>query len=350
VARLSPLAAKIRSLRSIVTGKPLSLPVYRDAGLSFWVERMLALHRIRNVLVFSSPMAQYVIDQPELNILIDFVDVDSAKWSQYAESLGWPLSWICRREGKRLLEYERRTASRASCAFFVTENERSLFVKSAPECAAQVKVLGNGVDAQYFSPRAGVASPYPNGELALVFTGAMDYWPNVDAVRWFAGEILPRLRRNRPQMRFYIVGMRPAAAVQALAAEGVVVTGSVPDVRPYLQHAAIAVAPLRIARGIQNKVLEAMAMARPMVLAKECAHAIESACAAPFVRAQSVEEFIRAIEMLLGDPVRAAAMGCEARKFVLERYSWERQLAPIEAFLYRRQPGLPEASFAAPTP
>ena len=347
VGRLFPRAAKIRSLCGIVTGEPLSLPFYREAGLSSWIERTLALHPIRTALVFSSPMAQYVISRPELNILMDFVDVDSAKWSQYAKSLDWPLSRIYTREGRRLLDYERRVASRASCAFFVTEAERALFLKSAPECAAKVKVLGNGVDAEYFSPQPGIPSPYPDGELALVFTGTMDYRPNVDAVRWFATEVLPQLRTNRPHLRFYIVGMRPTAAVRALDGDGVVVTGSVPDVRPYLQHAALAVAPLRIARGIQNKVLEAMAMARPVVVAQECADAFADGPQPPFARARSVGDFVRASESLLRDAADAAAIGRQARQFVVEHYSWNRQLAAIERFLHGRQPRSSESSLAA---
>jgi len=345
VARLFPRAAKIRSLRGIVTGEPLSLAFYRDTGLSSWIERTLALHPIRSALVFSSPMAQYVIGRSELNILVDFVDVDSAKWSQYAKRSSWPLASVYAREGRRLLDYERRIASRASCGFFVTEAERALFVKSAPECAAKVEVLGNGVDTEYFSPQAGIESPFRDGEPALVFTGAMDYWPNVDAVRWFASEVLPRLRARRPQLPFYIVGRRPTAAVKALAGDGVVVTGSVVDVRPYVAHAAVVVAPLRIARGVQNKVLEAMAMARPVVLAQDCAHAFANAPDRCFFRARSVEDFVGATEAVLDDPTNATAIGLRARQYVLEHYSWDRQLAPIEHIVH--EPRRPQSILAA---
>jgi glycosyltransferase involved in cell wall biosynthesis len=161
----------------------------------------------------------------------------------------------------------------------------------------------------------------------------MDYCPNVDAVRWFAYEVLPELRGRWPGLRFYIVGMRPSDTVQALASDAVVVTGTVPDVRPYLQHAAIVVAPLRIARGIQNKALEAMAMARAVVVAEECAEAIDGAPQTAFVRARSAGDFVRSIEALLNDGGQAAAMGRTARQFVVDHYSWERRLGAIEPFL-----------------
>ena len=134
----------------------------------------------------------------------------------------------------------------------------------------------NGVDADYFSPDPARPSPYLADELPVVFTGAMDYLPNVDAVTWFTQEVLPDILKRWPHARFHIVGRSPTAEVLALAGERVAVSGTVPDVRPYLQHAAVVVAPLRIARGIQNKILEAMAMARPVIASTECAAAVDA--------------------------------------------------------------------------
>ncbi|MDP1605282.1 MAG: TIGR03087 family PEP-CTERM/XrtA system glycosyltransferase [Rhodocyclaceae bacterium] len=210
---------------------------------------------IDTAVIFSSVMADYLPDMARLPTLVDFVDMDSAKWRQYATMHRWPLSWLYRREGERLLSFERDVAARARHAFFVTEAECDLFRSAAPECAGRVDAMCNGVDAEFFSPDHALASPYRDDEIPIVFTGATDYWPNVDAVVWFAGEVLPRLRARHPAVRFYIVGRSPDPAVQALASEGIVVTGTVDDVRPYLAHAAVVVAPLRIARGIQNKVL-----------------------------------------------------------------------------------------------
>jgi len=161
----------------------------------------------------------------------------------------------------------------------------------------------------------------------------MDYWPNIDAVKWFAGEMLSRLSLHWPNLRFYIVGRNPAPAVLELANERVVVTGTVPDVRPYLRHASVVVAPLRIARGIQNKVLEAMAMGVPVVVAKGCGEAVDAVPERDFLLADSVEDHIRQIEGLLASPERRHMVGQAARRQVLARYSWDAHLSIFDQFL-----------------
>jgi sugar transferase (PEP-CTERM/EpsH1 system associated) len=261
-ARLNPRGARVASLAGLLRDEPLTLAYYRDAGLHAWVGEQRRRGGIDAVVVFSSSMAQYAtgFDVP---VLVDFVDVDSAKWTDYAVSHRWPMSWLYRREGRQLLAYERQVAARATQSFFVTEKEVALFRTLAPECAT-IRALGNGVDADYFSPDPGRPSPFASDEIPLVFTGAMDYWPNVDAVCWFAVEVLPAVRRQFPAVRLHVVGRQPPAAVRSLEGPSITVTGTVPDVRPYLQHAVVVVAPLRLARGVQNKVLEAMAMARPV--------------------------------------------------------------------------------------
>ncbi len=334
VARLSPRLAKLRSLSGLLSGEALSLPYYRDAGLREWVVRTCASAAIKHAVVFSSVMADYIPDMTRLPTLVDFVDLDSAKWTQYAATHRWPLSWLYRREGDRLLAFERAVAAKAAHAFFVTEAEADLFRRAAPESAARVEAMSNGVDAEYFSPEHALATPYSEGEIAVVFTGAMDYWPNIDAAIWFAGEVMPRLRQQFPAARFYVVGRSPDAAVQALAEEGAtVVTGTVADVRPYLRHAAVVVAPLRIARGIQNKVLEAMAMARPVVASAACAGGVDAAAGSEFLTAADADEFVGHVAALLADPARAEAMGHAARERVVAKYSWEANLSRIDRYL-----------------
>lgn len=330
VARLDPRSAKLRSLRGLLDGQALTLRYYRDAGLADWVDRMVREHQLTTAVVFSSSMAQYVEHRPGLRMLVDFVDVDSAKWSDYAQAHRGPLSWIYRREGTHLLRYERQVAARADASFFVTESETSLFRSLAPECADQVEAMCNGVDADFFAPDPRRASPYAPGEQAVVFTGAMDYWPNIDAVTWFVQEVLPQLRETWPALRFHIVGRSPSAAVLALRGEGVNVTGTVDDVRPYLQHAAVVVAPLRLARGIQNKVLEAMAMGRPVVASASCAAPIDATVGRDLLAASHAAEFASAVSTVLAAPARAADLGSAARQCVLQRYSWQSHLARIE--------------------
>ena len=330
VARLDPRSAKLRSLRGLFDGQALTLRYYRDAGLADWVDRTVCEHDIGTAVVFSSSMAQYVEDRPNLRMLVDFVDVDSAKWSDYAQAHRGPLSWIYRREGTRLLSYERQVAARAEASFFVTESETRLFRSLAPECAGDVEAMCNGVDADFFGPDPHRASPYAADEIPIVFTGAMDYWPNVDAVTWFVQEALPALRRAWPRLRFHIVGRSPNAAVMALRGEGVNVTGTVDDVRPYLQHAAVVVAPLRLARGIQNKVLEAMAMGIPVVASTSCAAPIEALIGSELLAANEAADFVTLVSALLVAPERARAIGVAARQCVMKRYSWQSHLAGIE--------------------
>ena len=333
VVRLNPRLAKIRSLNGLLAGEPLTLRYYRDATLQAWVDETCQQQSIDAAVIFSSAMAQYIEHKPRLPTVIDFVDVDSAKWTQYAPQHRWPMSWLYRREGQYLLEYERKMACQVDRSFFVTEAETDLFTRLAPECDVRVEAMCNGVDADYFSPAASRPSPFPAAEIPIVFTGAMDYWPNVDAVVWFAREVLPGLLEKRPEVRFYIVGRSPTAEVSALAGAHTIVTGTVPDVRPYLQHAGVVVAPLRVARGIQNKILEAMAMQRPVIASADCAAAVDAEKGTELITASTASEFIEAIESQLAHPETAIHIGQAARARVVARYSWEAHMSHIDRYL-----------------
>ncbi|MBI3347415.1 MAG: TIGR03087 family PEP-CTERM/XrtA system glycosyltransferase [Burkholderiales bacterium] len=333
VARLNPRTAKLLSLRGLLGGEALSLPYYRHAGLQAWVDETAARIGFDAVVVFSGVMAQYTQGLKGVKTLVDFVDVDSAKWRDYAPEHAWPMSWLYRREFAKLLGFEQRVARDAACSFFVTDNEVALFRELSPGQPLKLAALGNGVDADFFAPDPGRASPFAAGELPLVFTGAMDYWPNVDAVTWFVGDILPALRERFPSLRFHIVGRSPAPAVQALAGGAVNVTGTVADVRPYLQHAAAVVAPLRLARGIQNKVLEAMSMSRPVVAAGSCVKAITPGVQAGLQPADGAGDYVEQLAALLADPVAANAAGSSARDFVLDAYSWDAHLSGLDRHL-----------------
>ena len=328
--RLNPTQAKLRSLSGLLHGEALTLGYYRSAALRDWVARTVTEQQIDAVVVFSSSMAPYALAHPHLPMLADLVDVDSAKWTEYAGRHRWPMSWLYRREGMRLLAYERHVVAQARRAFLVTDKEVALFGQLAPESEGRVLALGNGVDAEYFQPEAQRLTPFAADEQALVFTGAMDYWPNVDAVCWFVAEALPALRQRWPALRLHIVGRSPTAEVQALAGLSVNVTGTVPDVRPYLQHAAVVVAPLRLARGVQNKVLEAMAMARPVVAAAHCVGAIDARDGSELLAANEAGDFVEQIGRLLANEALSDAIGQSGRARVLSRYSWTARLAGID--------------------
>ena len=331
--RLHPRHARLRSVSGLLTGEPLTLRYYRNAQLRRWVELTIGRRNIRKAVIFSGAMAQYVESYPELRVVLDLVDVDSAKWTQFAEQHSWPLSFLYRREGAKLLAVERSAAAQAAATVFVTRGEANLFLRLAPECNGRVHIIENGVDVDYFAPDDDRPSPYRAGEVPIVFTGAMDYWPNIDAVSWFAREVLPRVLQQRSNARFYIVGMDPGPTVRALAANpSVTVTGRVPDVRAYLQHAAAVVAPLRVARGIQNKILEAMAMAKAVVASSSAASGVKAVPGVDFETAADAEEFCRKV-LAVTSPQVGHPMGQRARDRIIADYCWERNLSAFGKLL-----------------
>jgi sugar transferase (PEP-CTERM/EpsH1 system associated) len=339
VARLRPTVAKLRSLTGLFNSKALSVGYYRDAGMQNWCLAMARDYDIDAVVVFSSSMAQYAMLLPDVPRLVDFVDVDSAKWIQYGVARKWPLSWIYKREGEVLLTHEIAVANSAARSFFVTDNETKLFRHLAPSVKDKVESLSNGVDSVFFCPDPNRKSPFAElvGASAcsrvIVFTGAMDYWPNVDAVRYFVEEVLPGLMKQWPEVVFYIVGRSPPSAVTQLAKKGVVVTGTVADVRPYLQYADVVVAPLRVARGIQNKILEAMAMARPVVTSSLCVEPIGALEGVELLSAPDAASYIQQINALFTTPKTGDAVGLAGREMVLKRYSWNAHLSGIDCYL-----------------
>jgi sugar transferase (PEP-CTERM/EpsH1 system associated) len=328
-AGLNPLLGKFRSLAGLLSGDPLTLPYYRHAGLQAWVDAHLR-GGVDRVLAYSSAMARFAMKADQARRVMDFVDIDSDKWRQYAATKRWPLSWLYRREGERLLAWERKVASAFDASLFVSATEAADFRALAPESSARIGHYSNGVDADYFSPERDYANPYPRGVDAIAFTGAMDYWPNVDAVTWYAREVLPDLRRQRPNLLFAIVGSRPTAQVRELAASpGVLVTGRVEDVRPWLAHARVVVAPLRLARGIQNKVLEGMAMARTLVATPQALEGIAARVGEEVRCAGSAAELLRETLAALEGP----DLGAAARARVLNDFAWETALARVDRLL-----------------
>ncbi|MBS3963335.1 MAG: TIGR03087 family PEP-CTERM/XrtA system glycosyltransferase [Methylomonas sp.] len=318
---LQPDVSKIKSLLGFCTGEALSLPYYRNAALQHWVDRVIADHAIDRALIFSSPMAQYLADKPAMRIVADFVDVDSDKWQQYAASKSWPMNWVYRREAAKLFEFERKMTGLFAQTLFVSEQESQLFQGMAPEYADKIGFVNNGVDTEFFDPSSALNSPYDSQEKAIVFTGAMDYWANVDAVLWFGQTVMPLIAAQDASARFYIVGSKPAHAVMQLAENhpAIVVTGRVDDVRPYVRHAHVAVGPLRIARGIQNKVLEAMAMARPVVVTPAGMEGIpESENLDVFVTDQP-QHFADCVLRELRQPIRQSSRN---RDYVMQHFGW----------------------------
>jgi glycosyltransferase involved in cell wall biosynthesis len=364
VRRTSRVAAGARAL---LEGKPVSLTLFDSEGLRGFVERMLASGRIGTVFAFSGQMAQFVPQGLRARFVMDFGDVDSAKFEAYGTE-GGAMAPIHRREGRVLAAFERAVAERADVSLFVSDAEAALFRRRSGLDGADIRALQNGVDLDYYDPEADfvpLSRPYGRGGAQaeglggeglaesgvqtltspplrgrapplqrkagegnfplIVFTGQMDYAPNIDAVRWFAGEVMPML----PKARFAIVGRKPPEAVRRLAGPRTIVTGAVPDVRAWLAAADVVAAPLRIARGIQNKVLEAMAMARPVVASPAAFEGIEAEPGRHLLVAGEAEAQADAIAGLLDDPERADAMGGAARRRMEQVYRWDARLAPL---------------------
>lgn len=331
---LNPRTAKLRSLRGLLSGEALSLPYYADSDLQQWVAQSCQTYNIRHALLYSSTMAQFLPADAERfqRKVIDFVDIDSDKWRQYADKKPWPLSWLYNREARLLLKCEQQLSASFDASLFVSSTEAALFQQLSPATAHKIGFYNNGVDHHYFDPQsttdAPLENPFPADCQTLVFTGAMDYWPNVDAVIWFAHEVLPTLRQQHPMLTFYIVGSKPASQVQQLARlPGVTVTGRVPDVRPYLKYALAAVAPMRVARGIQNKVLEAMAMALPVLVSAKGLEGIDAQHGEHILLADSVDDYMRGINGILAG--HHHELGALARAKVQQQFDWDQTLPQV---------------------
>jgi sugar transferase (PEP-CTERM/EpsH1 system associated) len=316
---------------AVLGREPVSNRLFRNAALTRHVDALIGQGSVTHIVAFSGQMAQYLPARFDGPVLMDFVDVDSAKFATYAEQDGrQPLHWVHAREARMLGAYEAEVARRVDASLFVSEAEAALFRGRSGTGAGKIYAVENGIDTHRFDPDLAL-DPVRTGEGPLaVFTGQMDYRPNIDAVRWFAADILPLIRRRHPQARFAIVGRAPTDEVRALESlPGVTVTGEVPDVRPWLAAADAVVAPLLLARGIQNKLLEAMAMARPVVASAAAATGIDAVPGEHLRVADSVEEMADAVRALFDDPAGAAAMGQAARARMIARYGWDARLAPL---------------------
>jgi len=342
VRRTGKFTAAAQALR---TDRPISLAMFDSAQMRPFVTKTLARADIGAVFVFSGQMAQFVPERVRQRFVMDFVDVDSAKFADYAGEGGGPMRWVHAREAVKLLAFERATAARADASLFVSDAEAALFKARTELSNASIQVVQNGIDLDFYDPRAAFdrlpAAERGKGPL-VVFTGQMDYAPNVAAVTGFAERVMPLVVQARPDARFAIVGRNPAAAVARLAGPSVIVTGAVADIRSWIAAADIVVAPLRIARGIQNKLLEAMAMARPVVASPEAFRGIDAEPGRDLIVADTAPDQAGAVLHLLANPDYAAGIGAAARRRMETVYRWEAKLAPLAHIL-----GLDERQAAA---
>jgi len=383
VVLINPKLAKLKSSIGLFSTKPLSVSYFYSRKLQQTVDQLLSTNDYDAIFCFSSPMAEYVFKskllvssclklekslvkglpvtrneqqetsnlhpatrnhqpstsnhRPSTRLIMDFVDVDSDKWAQYSKYARFPKSWIYALEGRRLADYERNVAEKFDHSIFVTEAEERIF-KSKNSHIQNVSVISNGVDLDYFSPtvsQAQATSNQPpatgNQQPVIVFTGAMDYYANVDGVIWFTNEILPLIKKEIPGVKFFVVGSNPTREVRKLANyDGVTVTGYVKDTREYLRRATVVVVPLRIARGVQNKILEAMAMGLSVVATPQAFEGIDAKPKEVLILEESAEKFGESVVQLLRDICLRKFLGDNARKAVEDNYIWTRNLGKLD--------------------
>ncbi|WP_371187635.1 TIGR03087 family PEP-CTERM/XrtA system glycosyltransferase [Thalassotalea maritima] len=337
--RQHKLLSKCMGLTALATGKSITEPYYYRQSMQNWVKHIVVSKSINYAFVYSSSMAQYVMSDEynQLHRVIDLVDVDSDKWRQYATTqsgvFAWLWRWLYQREFLTLSKLERQICDVFNHSLLVSDDEANLF-KSQTRADLHHKVSGvlNGVDVEYFAPGATDIEPLsaPLLSRSVVFTGAMDYAANVDAVIWFVAEVWPQILAHFPEAHFYIVGGNPTAKVRALSQKSVTVTGRVIDVRPYILQSRCVVAPLQIARGIQNKVLEAMAMDRPVVCTYMAMEGINAPNSNSVRLTDDAQEFAEHCLALLA----GARNQSTNRAWLLERFTWQNTLANFARRFY----------------
>ena len=329
--RLGSISRRLRALASLVDGQTLSEGAFYSPKLATLVGSWACQTQYAAVLISSSALVPYV-DLPELQCVpavMDLMDLDSAKWQQYSAE-GGIRAWLHRTEARRMRRLETRLSYRARAIVFVSDREANLYRQS---CArGSVAVIPNGVDLEYF--RMGNQSAVPS----CVFVGALDYRPNVEGICWFCQEVWPELIKLYPSLKLSVVGRRPVPAVRRLGRlNGVLVRGDVPDVRPYLGQASVAVVPVEIARGVQNKVLEALAMGTPVVASRPALLGTNARPGQHLLSATSPREWVCAVRTLLEDAPLRESLQAAGRQYVEEHHRWDYCLSPFTSLL-----GIPE--------
>jgi sugar transferase (PEP-CTERM/EpsH1 system associated) len=338
------LGAKPRRLiTGIISGKALSVSNFYSKALQLLLDGLLNQHQFDVIICTASSMAEYIFKSSTLTthkppvLLMDFMDLDSDKWRQYAQRSAYPMKWVYLRETKLIGKFEQQIAQTFNACFFITEAEKALFCKTIGK-VDNIYAVENGMDTQVFKPAVNKVIPE---QPILLFTGVMDYAPNVDAVVWFVDNIWQQVLKKWPQAQFYIAGMSPSDKVKALEVnQGIVVTGFVDDILPYFDKASVFVGPFRIARGVQNKVLQAFACGLPVVSTAMGAEGIRCKDGESILIAHTADEFMQKLTVLHEDKILVKTMTDNALNIIQQHYAWDGVLQPFDDVLHQQVGGL----------
>ena len=329
-----------RLILGLISSKPLSTSNFYNARLQRKLDKLIEKNCFDAIVCTSSSMAEYAFRSRAIKpgstinhapqLLMDFMDLDSDKWKQYSASSYWPMNWVYARESKLLVKVEKKIQQTFDHCFLISQNEVDLFRETIGP-AENIHVLGNGIDTGSFYPPD---KPPENTDPVFIFTGVMDYKPNVEAVLWFMKNAWHLIREKYPQARFIIAGMNPSQTIQKLAhIPGIEVTGFVDNVLPYYHQSDYFVAPFTIARGVQNKILQAFACGLPVIASSMGAEGIEYKHDENIIIAETAEDYLLAIDKLESDPSVKADITDAAIKLIHDQYSWDGKLTVLDSFL-----------------
>lgn len=341
----NPKPGRTAFASALIQGKALSVSNFYSRQLQRAIDEYAATHALDTIVCTSSSMAEYVfrsqtIGRPDCQprLIMDFMDLDSDKWRQYESLARFPMSLIYRREKRLIAAYEEAIYRCFDACLFISQSEVDLFRSRLPD-ARKLHVVANGMDVEAFRPTSARAEPYslPAAPVFL-FTGVMDYLPNEDAVCWFAKGAWRQIRSRYPDAVFYIAGMNPSKKVQELASlPGIVVTGFVDDITQYYDKATMFIAPFRLARGVQNKVLQALSCGLPVITTSLGAEGIEATDGEHLLIANCLEDMLTATDRLMTEPDLTYRLGNNARNLIVEQFSWHGKLASFETLMSGQQ-------------
>ena len=331
---LNKKLAKAKGLVTLLSGQSITQGYFYQKQFQNTFNTWTSSEQYDALICFSSPMAEYMFkavkkqDIPK-TLIMDFCDLDSDKWSQYSRQTAFPLNILYKTEARRLLQFEKKINKAFNRSIFVSQKEADLFLNYHPH-AKNIQIISNGVDTQYFDPdKTQLTQIFPSP--MLIFSGAMDYYANVDGVTWFADKILPEIKKEIPGIKFYIVGSNPAPDIQELERDpSIIVTGFVKDIREYYKAADLCIIPLRIARGIQNKVLEAMAMGKAVISTSQAVQGINPEVKKVLELEDNPQKLAgKVIDLLNHNKLRRKHIGTAARDFILQHHNWNKNLRDL---------------------